>query len=194
VVDCELASPHLAAIAPKVSPPDPFENAPYQNGVLTGGWSMDWAAMMSRRTLQSVDENGYGGWQTRHGDLKHTPYSTINAFRGMESAPWFEKMYRDNLSTDPYWRAIAYQGKENYSRMTVPSLAFSGWFDANHPGTPMNYVGMRSFGATPEARRPSMIIGPWTHQINQRVVGDVDYGPKPLLMWTVTLSAGSITS
>ncbi|MDE2751238.1 MAG: CocE/NonD family hydrolase, partial [Gemmatimonadota bacterium] len=29
-----MAPPHLAAIAPRVSPPDPFENLPYQNGVL----------------------------------------------------------------------------------------------------------------------------------------------------------------
>ena len=39
-----MAPPHLAAIAPKVSPPDPFENLPYQHGVLLGGWMLDWAA------------------------------------------------------------------------------------------------------------------------------------------------------
>jgi hypothetical protein len=87
-------------------------------------------------------------------------------------------MYRQNKSTDPYWKGIAYQGEEHYSKMTVPSLAFGGWFDHCHPATAMNYVGMKKFGATPEARRPSMIIGPWAHNINHRAVGGIDYGPQ----------------
>jgi putative CocE/NonD family hydrolase len=183
-------SPHLAAIAPKVAPPDAFENMPYQNGVLTGAWVMDWAAMMSGRTAQTVDAGGYRGWTAHHEDLKHTPYSEINAYRGMHSAPWFKEWYHQNKSTDPYWQGIAYQGQEHYSKITVPSLAFSGWFDANYPGTPMNYAGMRQFGATAAARRPSLIIGPWNHggpsldhsdallktDAHQRVVGGVDYG------------------
>jgi len=168
--------PHLAAIAPEVAPPDAFENIPYQNGVLNG-WVMDWAAMMSGRTLQIVDTGRYGGWGERREDFKHTPYNEINAYRGMESAPWFQEWYRQNKSTDPYWKGISYQGEEHYSRMTVPSLAFSGWFDADHPGTPMNYMGMKKFGATPEARRPSLVIGPWNHGINERVVAGIDYGP-----------------
>jgi putative CocE/NonD family hydrolase len=169
--------PHLAAIAPQVAPPDELENAPYQNGVLVGAWAFDWVAMMSGRTLQVVDTGSYGGWTDHHQDLQHTPYSDINAFRGMESAPWFKSWWSQNKSTDPYWKAIAYQGEGNYSRMTVPSLAFSGWFDANHPGTPMNYLGMKRWGKTPEARRPTIIIGPWVHGINERVVGGIDYGP-----------------
>src|SRR5262245_51639988 len=57
--------PHLAAIAPEVAPPDAFENAPYQNGVLLGGWMFDWVAMMSGRTMQIVDTVAYGGWTGR---------------------------------------------------------------------------------------------------------------------------------
>jgi uncharacterized protein len=174
-----LVPPHLAAIAPTGAPPDAFENVPYQNGVLTGAYIADWAALMAGRTMQIVEDTGpYGGWGKRHEDLRHTPYCDINAHRGMESAPWIQQWYGQNKSTDPYWKAISYQSEETYSRITAPSLAFSGWFDANQPGTPMNYIGMKKFGATPEARRPSIIIGPWNHYINQRVVGGIDYGPE----------------
>ena len=168
--------PHLTAIAPKVAPPDAFENTPYQNGVLTGAWIVNWGAMMSGRTGQIVDNGGYSGWTAHDGDLKHTPYSDINAYRGMENAPWFTEWYRQNKATDPYWKGISYQGQESYSKMTVPALAFSGWFDANHPGTPMNYLGMKKHGPTAEARRPSLVIGPWVHGINESVVGGIDYG------------------
>jgi uncharacterized protein len=178
------APPHLAAIVPLVAPPDAFENAPYQNGVLTGAWVLNWAALQSGRTFQIVDKGRYGGWLTRDGDLNHTPYIDINAFRGMENAPWFEEWYRQNKSTDRYWQEIAYQGKAHYSQMTVPSLNVTGWFDANQPGAPMNYLGMKKYGATPDSRRPTIIIGPWTHDIpwthdnNQGVVAGVDYGPE----------------
>ena len=175
------APPHLVAIAPEGAPPDGFENIPYQNGVLTG-WVTDWAAMMSGRTLQITGEGRYGGWgERRLEDYKHTPYIDINAYRGLQSAPWFQEWYRQNKSTDPYWAAIAYQGEVHYSRMTVPSLAFSGWFDVDYPGTPMNYTGMKKFGATPAARRPTMIIGPWTHVNYKREISGVDYGPDAAL-------------
>jgi hypothetical protein len=174
------APPHLAAIVPSVAPPDAFENIPYQNGVLTGGYWINICAAESGRTMQTSGKPGtYGGWSIE--DFKHTPYIDINEFRGMESASWFKEMYRQNRSTDPYWQAISYQGEEHYSKMSVPSLAFTGWFDANHPGSPMNYVGMKRFGATPQARRPSMIIGPWVHDINQQVVADIDYGAEAII-------------
>ena len=170
--------PHLAAIAPEAAPPDAFENVPYQNGVLTG-WFIDLAAGMSGRTFQNGGIGRYWGWgERRVKDFKHTPYSDINAYRGIESAPWFKGLYRQNKAGDAYWKGISYQGQEHYSKMTVPSVAFSGWFDADYPGTPMNYIGMNKFGATPEARRPSLIIGPWNHGLNERVVAGIDYGPE----------------
>jgi len=172
------APPHLTVIAPQCAPADQFEDGPYQNGALTGGWMPDWAAMMSGRTNESIGDGSYGGFGARRlADFKHTPYSDINAYRGMQNAPWFKKWYQQNKSSDPYWKGIAYQGKDHYSRITVPSLSITGWFDVSYPGSPMNYVGMKSFGATPQARRPSLIIGPWTHGGNARTTGGVDYGP-----------------
>ena len=40
---------------------------------------------------------------------------------------------------------------------------------------------MKQHGATPEARRPTLIIGPWPHGINRRVVGNFDYGPEAVI-------------
>jgi putative CocE/NonD family hydrolase len=109
---------------------------------------------------------------------------TLNERRGVLDAPWFDTWLRNNLSTSDYWRGIAYQGKEHYARVTVPSLAVTGWFDANHPGSPMNYIGMKQYGATPEARRPRLVIGPWAHGFNrERKIGRFDFGPAALLDW-----------
>ncbi len=178
------APPALKAIAPEVSPPDQFHNAPYQDGVLDG-WVMDWAAMMAGHTTQTVGDGPYSGFATtRARDLMHAPAIDLMKFRGCLDAPWFDTWIRQNLSTADYWRGISYQGRENYAHMTVPSLNVSGWFDANFPGTPMNYIGMHQYGATPEARRPTLILGPWPHGFNQdRKVGHFDYGPHALIKW-----------
>lgn len=171
------APPHLAAIVPLNAPADGFESGPYQNGALTGGWMPDWVARMSTRTDIDIGLGGgarVGGLRSE--DLLHTPYSDINAHRGIDGAAWLSQWYGQNKSTDPYWQAIAYQSKEHYSRMTVPSLSVTGWFDVSYPGSSMNYIGMKQSGATPQARRPSLIIGPWTHYSFQREAAGIDYG------------------
>jgi putative CocE/NonD family hydrolase len=175
------APPSLKAIAPQVAPPDHFYNAPYQEGVLVG-WTQDWAAWMAGRTGQIVDTGAYGGFtNTRARDLRRTPYVDILRNRGDMDAAWYDTWIRSNKSTDEYWKGIAYQGRENYSRITVPTLNMTGWFDADYPGSPMNYLGMKQFGATPEARRPVLMIGPWPHGLNLRRVGVFDYGPNAVI-------------
>ena len=175
------APPALKAIAPQVAPPDQMENIPYQNGIMLGAF-VDWAGWMSGRTAQVVDSGPYGGYtNTRARDLWHTPYLTLNEARGLAFAPWWETWIRANLSTHPYWRGISYQGPENYAQMTVPALNMTGWFDADFPGSPMNYLGMKAHSASAEGRRPKLMIGPWYHGLNERVVGGIDYGPEALI-------------
>jgi uncharacterized protein len=176
------APPSLAAIAPEVAPPDPFHNGPYQDGILVS-WAMDWGAgMMAGRTNQTIDQGSLHGWaNTRAEDFMHLPYIDLPRVKGVSNAPWFPTWIRENLATADYWRRIAYQGEANYAKMTVPSLGFTGWFDGNFPGTPMNYQGMKRHGATPEARRPQMVVGPWTHIINSRKLLRFDYGPDAVI-------------
>jgi putative CocE/NonD family hydrolase len=163
------APPSLKAIAPEVAPPDPFQNGPYQGGILVC-WAVDWGAgMMAGRTNQTIGEGAYGGWSNnRAEEYMKTPYLDMPKLKGAMHAPWFETWIRQNLASGAYWKAISYQGPENYSKMTVPALAITGWFDANFLGSPMNYMGMKKYGATAESRKPRLIIGPWSHGINSR--------------------------
>lgn len=176
--------PSLKAIVPEVAPPDAFANGPYQNGVLVC-WMMDWAANMAGRVGQIADSGSYGGFvKSRLTDYMQLPYLTLNERRGALDAPWFEKWIHGNLSTADYWRGIAYQTPQSYAKVAVPSLAATGWFDANFPGSPMNYLAMKQHGATADARRPRMVIGPWQHIINQnRKLGTYDYGADAVINW-----------
>lgn len=172
------APPSLKAIAPAVAPPDPFENIPYQHGIMIGSF-VDWVSWMSGRTAQIVDEGPYGGFtNSRWEDLLHVPYLTMNESRGMKDGGWWASWINGYLSTDPYWDGMEYQSPESWGRMTVPALNLTGWFDADFPGSPRNFRGMKEYGGTPEARRPSLVIGPWFHGLNDRIVAGIDYGPE----------------
>lgn len=178
------APPALKAMVPEVAPPDQFFNAPYQQGVLSG-WALDWAAMMAGRTSQIVAIGPYGGFaNTRARDFMQLPYWKLNERRGALDSLWFETWLRNNLASADYWRKISYQGKENYAKVTVPTLNITGWFDANFPGSPMNFQGVKRHAASAEARRPRLVIGPWPHGFNtSRKVGKFDYGPEAVIDW-----------
>lgn len=176
--------PALRCIVPEVAPPDQFYNGPYQNGILVC-WAMDWAGAMSGRMPFVVGKGAYGGFaDTREADYMLTPYIELDNRRKHGHTPWFDTWIRQNLATGEYWRAIAYQTPTEYAKVKVPSLAISGWFDANFPGTPMNYLAMKRYGKTPEARRPRLVIGPWEHVINRsRIAAGTDFGPQALIDW-----------
>lgn len=177
------APPALKAMVPEVAPPDGLYNGPYQNGALVC-WAVDWAGAMSGRTGQIVADGPYGGFaNSRAKDYMIYPYLTLLSRRGAADNNWFEKWIHQNRSTDDYWQAISYQAADQYAKVTVPTLNVTGWFDANHPGSPMNYLGMKRHGATPAAQRPRLVIGPWQHGFNTRKVGAVDYGEEALLDW-----------
>jgi hypothetical protein len=177
------APPSLAAMVPEVAPPDGLFNGPYQNGILVC-WAVDWAGAMSGRTGQVVADGPYGGFgANRAQDYLVYPYRTLLARRGALDNAWYDKWIMQDRATDEYWRRISYQQPELYANVKVPTLNVTGWFDANHPGSPMNYLAMKQHGGSPEARRPHLVIGAWQHGINTQKVGAIDYGPDNVLDW-----------
>ncbi len=116
--------------------------------------------------------------------MMHTPHIDLLNYRKVKTnSSWFETWIRDNLVDVGLLKGIAYQTKESYENTKVPSLAVSGWFDVVFPGTPMNYLGMKQHGGTPEARRPRIIIGPWSHSRSGRKLYRFDYGPTAAVDW-----------
>lgn len=178
------APPALKAIVPEVAPPDHFYNCPYQNGIFVC-WMMDWAGSMSARLPHRAGPGGYGGFAVnREKAYSHLPYIDFDKTRNYKPNAWWRKWILQNTADTEYWRGISYQTPKSYAQVKVPSLAISGWFDANFPGTPMNYLAMKQHGGTPEARRPRIVIGPWQHIINRyRVAAGVDFGEQAIIDW-----------
>ncbi|WP_299463888.1 CocE/NonD family hydrolase [uncultured Gimesia sp.] len=176
--------PALKAIVPEVAPPDNFYNCPYQNGIFVC-WMIDWAGSTSARLPHSAGPGAYGGFAVnREKAYDKLPYINFDKTRNYKPNEWWRKWILQNTADGEYWRAIAYQTPENYAKVKVPSLAASGWFDANFPGTPMNYLAMKQYGGSPAARHPRIVIGPWEHIINrhQKAAG-VDFGEQAIIDW-----------
>tara|TARA_R110002111_G_scaffold1157_1_gene8153 strand:- start:7015 stop:8847 length:1833 start_codon:yes stop_codon:yes gene_type:complete len=176
--------PALKAIVPEVAPPDHFYNCPYQNGIFVC-WMIDWAGATSARLPHSAGPGGYGGFAVnREKAYDNLPYIDFDKTRNYKPNEWWRKWILQNTADTEYWRAIAYQTPESYAKVNVPSLAVSGWFDANFPGTPMNYLAMKQYGGTPAARHPRIVIGPWEHIINRhRKAAGVDFGEQAIIDW-----------
>lgn len=176
--------PSLKAMVPEVAPPDHMLNCPYQNGVLVC-WMVDWAGALSDRTPHSAGPGAYGGFAVnREQAYRRLPYIDFDKTRNYKPTDWWRKWILQNTAEGEYWKAIAYQTPESYANVKVPSLAISGWFDANVPGTPANYLAMKQYGGTPEARRPRMVVGPWEHIINRsQTAAGVDFGPQAIIDW-----------
>ena len=176
--------PALKAIVPEVAPPDHFYNCPYQNGIFVC-WMVDWAGALSDRLPHRAGPGAYGGFaENREEAYGRLPYIDFDKSRNYKPTSWWRKWVEQNTADGEYWKAISYQTPASYAKVKVPSLAISGWFDANFTGTPMNYLGMKQYGGTPAARRPRMVVGPWQHIINRhQEAAGVDFGPQAIIDW-----------
>jgi putative CocE/NonD family hydrolase len=109
--------------------------------------------------------------------FRHIPLNSLPLFR--EVAPFYYE-WLDHPDDGSYWEFADIESR--HDRVRVPSFNFSGWHDEGYGpvGAIRNFAGMRERGATPAARDPFLIIGPWTHgeptPASTRV-GERDFGP-----------------
>ncbi|GHO85290.1 CocE/NonD family hydrolase [Dictyobacter formicarum] len=162
--------PHLKAMVVLVPPSDPFVETP------TGTQSpmhLCWLHLVSGRALQSMERVA---WEQVY---QHLPLLTMDESVGRSIPSWRTGMQHTQL--DDYWEPLCYQQK--FERIDMPVLHISGWYDDEQIGTPLNYIGMTTQGATAEARaNQRLLMGPWGHNVNaESRIGDVDFGPQAII-------------
>jgi len=157
--------PHLAAIVPIVSPPDPWLNVPY--------WNMDfavsavaWACLVSGKTNQDIS-----GLDVEHG-LRVLPVARMPAALGCHPDGYWDD-WMGHETVDAYWRGVSYQSR--VPGVTVPVLGISGWFDDDGNGTTTNFVALGRAAHHPYQR---MVLGPWSHRGTPDLLNG-DFGAEP---------------
>jgi uncharacterized protein len=162
--------PHLRAMVVRVTPSDPFVETPTG---LPSPMSLCWLHYVSGRVNQLMEAVDW----TRV--YEHLPLLTMDERAGRRNPYWRASIEHPQL--DDYWAPLCYQDK--FDKADVPVLHISGWYDDEQIGTPLNYIGMTTHGATPTARaNQRLLMGPWGHVVNtESKLGEVDFGPQALI-------------
>lgn len=162
--------PSLKTMIAAVTPSDPFVEWP--TGIPTP-FHLCWLYMVSGKVMQNVN---LLNWEDIY---NHLPLQTMDERTGKIIDRWREEFEHPYL--DDWWKRICYQDK--FDQIDLPVLHISGWYDDEQVGTPLNFHGMTTKGATEFAcRNQKMIMGPWPHQINKSTkIGDIDFGPDAVI-------------
>lgn len=162
--------PHLAAMIALTSPSDPFVEWPTGQPL---PMHISWYHYTAGRVAQNMEAVD---WNKLY---HHLPLITMAEAMGRPNRFWKEEVEHSRL--DSWWEFRRYQNK--YDRVRVPVLGISGWYDDEQVGTPLNFIGVTTKGATPEIRRSQkLLLGPWPHAINSATkLGEVDFGPTAVI-------------
>ncbi len=162
--------PHLKAMVVRVTPSDPFVETPTG---LPSPITLCWLHYVSghvNQLMEAVD------WEYVY---EHLPLITMDVRAGRYNEYWRANI--DHPQLDEYWDPLCYQNQ--FDQIDVPVLHISGWYDDEQVGTPLNYIGMTTSGATATSRASQrLLMGPWGHVVNTvSKLGDVDFGPQSLI-------------
>jgi putative CocE/NonD family hydrolase len=148
-------SPHLLCITPSATLGRPMEDVPYFNGAFAVGWAIDWIGHSVNTAKSPIIQSHPDPttWPT------HRPLQTLDVFAAGKMLPLF-RTFLDHPMYDAFWRSIDFTPND-FARITIPSLAFTGWFDGTMYGTIWRFQ-----EASRYAQRNTdqfLIIGPYTH-------------------------------
>ena len=161
--------PSLKVIIPSNTASDYYDGWTYEDGAFRLAFIEPWmmedivtSAAANRKDTKLVaqlkqDSKEIAAW------MHFTPYDRFPPFHpdSRVVAPYFFDAIK-HPTKDAYWKAFEIESR--YDKVTVPVLAFEGWYDAFLNGGFRNFNGMRQKGATEFARKNQrIIIGPWEH-------------------------------
>lgn len=136
--------PALKAIVSDSTPPDPYQNIPYENGCFLLATSLWYAGL--------IDPSGAGG-TGRADAYKVLPLSKVDVSVSGKANPTFQKWLRKERPED--WNLA--ETMSDVARSKIPTLFLSGWQDGDHVGTYLRWKSRPSFSDQ------YLIVGPWGH-------------------------------
>ncbi len=158
----------LKAIVPRVMGRDLFKDTVYRNGVFCLELAASWGMMMAGRANQNT---GLVDWA---GAFKHLPVEEVPEAVGYR-VPFFKECLRHE-TYDGHWAARSVEG--HYETLDVPMLHLNGWYDIYSEGMLKNF---EALSKRQGAGKQRIVVGPWVHSLNARVVGQVDFGAQAVV-------------
>ncbi|CAF4856046.1 unnamed protein product [Rotaria sp. Silwood1] len=147
--------PHLSCITPSATLGRPMQDIPYRDGAFGVGWAINWINYDLNINVSQINES--------HPDpmmwLNHQPLRTLDLYATGKNLVLY-RTFLDHPTYDSFWRSIDFL-PDDFARITIPSLAFTGWFDGTMFGTIWHFQGARYHA--PRSASQFLIIGPYTH-------------------------------
>ena len=161
------SSRYLKAMVPAVPFADAYDIA-YCGGAFQLSLLMGWGAGVG-----GVSLNG----EQLSAALRHLPLRTFGD-QFQKPVPYLDA-WIEHSRYDDYWKRRGIDHR--YSEVTVPVLNIGGWYDIFSKTTIDLVNQVRASSKNREARRNQFVVmGPWTHGVGGRKVGQLDFGPDAL--------------
>jgi putative CocE/NonD family hydrolase len=171
--------PHLAGICPVVTASNYHSNWVYQGGAFEQWFDQNWTSGLAQNTFdREVGSNTNALQGISSLPLASYPLFNLDKIADPASSATLAPYYLDWLAHpnyDDYWKAISIE--EHFSDINVPALHVPAWYDLFLGGSLRNYEGIKSHGATEQARRGQhLLVVVGGHAGNGPMIGDVDFG------------------
>lgn len=155
--------PELVAIAPVMTPSRYDDGWFFEGGVLRLEFAQFWAAIVAAESARRRGGHGVRSIAAVMGALDALDRDTRRPFGADqdEIAPFYTD-WIENTANPTWWDRWAIATR--FQSIGVPALHVSAWHDIFLEGAIDNYVGMRRFARTDEARQAQrLVIGPGIH-------------------------------
>ncbi|MGD9157477.1 MAG: CocE/NonD family hydrolase [Desulfobacteraceae bacterium] len=154
----------LRAMAPSMTFSDAYEGCSYQGGAKV---LHDLRWVVADIVPAEINRRIKNGENVTDGEFLPDVDTALTELP-LAAHPFIKKyapFYLDWLShseAGEFWEQAS--PKTGYSKIKVPALNITGWYDIFLWSTLQNYIGMKEHGASEEARKNQrLIIGPWSH-------------------------------
>lgn len=153
-----LKPPHLVTLIPNITSAMPFDNMPYEGGVLVMGGDIRWVDIVENSKTavdmqKKAKEIFTKDWNSL---LSFLPVFELDKKILGKETPYWRRWVKHNTD-DSYWKKVNYL--KELKELDIPVFLQSGWFDPGNRGTKLAYSNLKQS----KNKYIKMIMGPWEH-------------------------------
>jgi putative CocE/NonD family hydrolase len=168
----------LVCIAPAQTACDLYHGWFYRQGALRLASGLGWGLQMlkadaKRLQLREASEGLEKAWTDLRTQPLVTPYG-LHPEIHREGLPSYVRDWFAHREPGPYWSAL--DVSDSLSRINLPALHISGWFDTYLSGSVTGFLSLSA-----HAQHQYLVAGPWIHIPWSEMIGEQNLGPEALL-------------
>jgi uncharacterized protein len=143
----------LACISPNANFQSSFDGPPFIGGAFMQSWAIGWTPLVVPSMAGKTRRPHYDAL------LAHRPLISADIAAYGAEVPVYRQILQ-HQTADTFW-SEAHLTVEDYRRINIPTLTFTGWYDTTLPGSISNFRALQGLAQT--AADHWLVVGPWDH-------------------------------